>query len=203
MSALTQVDIVVEVIVVDDGSLDDPASALGDLDVSRLMILRQDASGAASARNTGVRKANGEYIAFLDADDVWAGNRLSRAMEVLHNSTGPTMSFARMQEFLDPGLSESQTAPPLVRTLSGPSASTLVIHRKDFERVGPFDESLRTGEFIDWYSRAIRHGVCPHLDEDVLAQRRIHDANRDRWKRPGNRDYARLLLRKVREEQGR
>lgn len=198
-SVLVQEGVTLELIVVDDGSTEDLMPVLRHLDSPRIRVIRQEHAGAASARNAGVAEAGGPFLAFLDADDWWAPDRLIRALEVLKSSPSSTMGFATMQEFLDPGLQLTEGTPPRVRTLPGVSASCLVVGSEDFHRVGPFDPSLETGEFVDWYVRADRLGLRTHVDEHVLVYRRIHEANRDRWRRPGNRDYARILMRNLKE----
>jgi glycosyltransferase involved in cell wall biosynthesis len=80
-SVLTQTSPTAEVIVVDDGSPDDIASALvpyGD----RVTLIRKPNGGAASARNLGIERATGEFIAFLDADDYWEPWKLERQLAV-------------------------------------------------------------------------------------------------------------------------
>lgn len=202
-SVIRQEGVHLEVMVVDDGSTEDLMPALRDLDFPRIRLIRQNHTGAGFARNAGVTEAEGSYLAFLDADDWWASDRVIRALETLKSAPSATMAFATMQEFLDPDLELSEGSSPHVRTLPGVSASCLVVGRADFHRVGPFDPSLKTGEFIDWYLRADRLGLRTHVDEKVLVYRRIHEANRDRWRRSGNRDYARILMRNLKNGRGR
>src|SRR5919197_5607580 len=74
-SALAQTYPAHEVIVVDDGSTDDLAGALSTF-AGRIRLIRKENGGAASARNAGVAAAEGEFVAFLDADDVYGPRRL-------------------------------------------------------------------------------------------------------------------------------
>lgn len=68
-----------EIVVVDDGSSDDTLAVLEKIADPRLVIVAQENAGPAAARNHGMRKASGEYIAFLDSDDVWYPNFLQQA----------------------------------------------------------------------------------------------------------------------------
>src|SRR5688572_5722307 len=74
-SVLRQVDSSVEVIVVDDGSTDGTATVLADY-IPRIRVIRQHNQGVAAARNHAIAEARGTWIAFLDSDDVWRGDRL-------------------------------------------------------------------------------------------------------------------------------
>lgn len=83
-SALAQTDVRVEVIVVDDGSTDATQTTMRALKDARVRYLRQDTSrGGAAARNTGIRAARGEYIAFLDDDDEWEPHKLREQLKLL------------------------------------------------------------------------------------------------------------------------
>jgi glycosyltransferase involved in cell wall biosynthesis len=76
LSALNQTYRPLEVIVVDDGSTDGTGARLGPFR-DRVTLVRQDNQGVAASRNTGVRSAKGELIAFLDGDDIWETDKLA------------------------------------------------------------------------------------------------------------------------------
>lgn len=73
-----------EVIVVDDGSTDDGIQRLTLISDPRLVVLRQPNAGVAVARNAGIAAARGEFICFLDADDLWASDHLTKIMSLFH-----------------------------------------------------------------------------------------------------------------------
>jgi glycosyltransferase involved in cell wall biosynthesis len=79
-SVLAQTHAAAEVIVVDDGSPDDQAAVVEQAYGSRVTLLRKPNGGAASARNAGIDRATGEYVAFLDADDYWENVKLARQL---------------------------------------------------------------------------------------------------------------------------
>lgn len=76
-----------EVIVVNDGSTDNSIKVIeafiSENDINNLILITQDNGGVASARNTGIRVATGQYIAFLDADDVWLPRKIKFQMELM------------------------------------------------------------------------------------------------------------------------
>lgn len=152
-----------EIIVVDDGSV--PALSLIDTD-TRLKIIRLERNaGAAAARNAGIRTARGEYIAFLDSDDVWLAEKLERQLSALRRieEDGGEKLCALVCGFYWPNdmTGALQARVPratdrLTDFVSGcwfAPGSALLIRRSAFERIGMFDERLRRLEDLDWFIR--------------------------------------------------
>jgi glycosyltransferase involved in cell wall biosynthesis len=81
-SVLHQTCPAAEVLVIDDGSAEDPASVLSPYQ-GKVRLFRQLNGGAASARNLGIEQAHGDFLAFLDADDYWEPTKLERQLDVL------------------------------------------------------------------------------------------------------------------------
>jgi len=85
-SVLAQTEPVREVIVVDDGSTDDTPKQLAKYG-NRIRILHQRQAGASAARNLGMHAAQGDWIAFLDDDDVWLETKIARQIELVNNNS--------------------------------------------------------------------------------------------------------------------
>jgi glycosyltransferase involved in cell wall biosynthesis len=106
-SVLTQSFKDLELIVVDDGSVEDVESLVKSLADPRVrFIRRQRNGGAAAARNTGLAEATGEYIAFQDSDDLWLPNKLEKQMKLLSSLppgvgavTGAKILYGRDENF--------------------------------------------------------------------------------------------------------
>ena len=170
-----------EIIVVDDGSEDEtPKVAAGWSD--RVRYQRISHGGPASARNHGVRLVATDVLAFIDSDDIWLPSKLELQMAALLREDDPAMVFGHVQQFVSSDLTPEEAAgfkfDPA--PLPGPTPSTLVIRKSDFDRVRPFDESLATGEFIEWSSRARDLGIKTLLVPDVVCRRRLHRNNMGR-----------------------
>lgn len=94
-SALAQTWDHIEVLVIDDGSPDDTAAVVEGIDDPRVRLIRQPNRGVAEARNRGIRESTGDFVALLDADDLWLPNKLARHMA--HFAANPKLgtSFSR------------------------------------------------------------------------------------------------------------
>src|SRR5438552_12991267 len=131
-SLLAQTGIDLELIVVDDGSTDEGPEIIRRI-APRTTILRRPQPGVATARNMGVEAAEGEYLAFLDADDVLPDRSLAVRLSRLEGDPSLGAVFGRMEEFVTIGQGGS-TAP--VRSPVGPTdarlAPTMLIRRRAF-----------------------------------------------------------------------
>jgi len=108
-SVLTQSLQDFEIVVVDDGSHDDPQSVVEAIGDSRIRFVRQDNQGGGAARNTGIALAGGHYIAFLDSDDRFLPHHLS-AMKALLDKNPGAAAYARMS--VDRGNGNTMLRPP-------------------------------------------------------------------------------------------
>ena len=86
-----------EIVVIDDGSRDDPASVIDAIGDPRVRYIRQDNAGGGAARNHGIKAARGRYIAFLDSDDLFLPGKLSIMAQALKDDDGRTVLYSRMK----------------------------------------------------------------------------------------------------------
>lgn len=84
-----------ELLIVDDGSPDRSVEIVQQFEDPRIRIIRQENQGLAGARNTGIRNTQGEYLAFLDGDDIWVPEKLSKHVKHLEDSPTVGVSFSR------------------------------------------------------------------------------------------------------------
>ncbi|KAF0675902.1 glycosyltransferase family 2 protein [Profundibacterium mesophilum] len=163
-SVLGQTWRALELLVVDDGSRDDTGARLARITDPRLRVIRQENGGVASARNRGIAQARGDWIAFLDSDDTWHPEKLSRQMAVMLPLPARVGFCHTGLEIAEPGGSVLRHAaaqgrifePALLdNPVRAPTSSGLV-RREVLNVIGGFDPSLPAIEDWDWLQRAAR-----------------------------------------------
>jgi glycosyltransferase involved in cell wall biosynthesis len=183
----------VEIIVVDDGSTDgSPAIAKKYPDVR---YTYQSHQGLAAALNHGVKLAGGSFLAFLDADDLWVGEKLSVQMAVMDRQPDLDIVFGHFRRLYEPEISGGANPgiPHEDESLPGYFKGTALIRKDSFWRVGLFDTSLNLGDFIDWFSRAKEEGLRVLLLPQPLLVRRVHRENSSIRQKDRRSDYLRIM----------
>ena len=197
----------IELIVVDDGSKDgtpEVAEKFG----NRVKVLRQTNAGPAAARNRGIAAASGDFIAFLDADDIWLPGKLASQVQYLQAHPDVGVVFGGFLRWY-PQADGSFRPPPTPENLSNPlklapehsgwiykdilldsviHIITAMVRRSVIDTVGSFDESLRTGEDYDFWLRVSRQFRAVKFDR-TLAYYRIHSSSVTAVPRRENNEY--------------
>lgn len=164
----------VEVIVVDDGSTDHSAQLAET--TPGVCVLREPHRGLAATLNRGVRRATGEFLAFLDADDRWLPGKLNRQLSELAERPELDMVFCYARQFtIRPTADGDQELTLAVQP--GVSKAALLIRTASFWRVGEFSEQGDRHDFLDWYARATAIGLQATTLAEALVERRVHNRN--------------------------
>ena len=207
-SVLSQTIAVHEVIVVDDGSTDDPASALSAIDDPRLRIVHTSNRGVSHARNVGCDLATGDVVAFLDADDAWYSFKLERQLPLFESACRPVVVGAQMHYVGARGSpigisgvrEPDDGAQRLVRTaaLMPFAMSSAVVDRMALQAVGGFDETLQRDvpgqvEDLDLVARIAAHGPIRTVGEPLGAYR-VHPGSVSARRYRSQREGARYLV---------
>lgn len=195
-----------ELLVVDDGSADATPEGLARLAGPVKVLRRAKQRGVSAARNLGVVAAQGEWLAFLDSDDLWLPEKLARQMAYL--AAHPDLLICQTEELWirngirvnPPGTHRKPGGdiflPSLKRCLVSPSA--VMLHRRLFEEVGGFDETLPAAEDYDLWLRIAWRCTVGLLPEALVIKRGGHA---DQLSRQWGLDRWRIqALRKILQE---
>lgn len=156
-SVLAQTFADFEVWVVNDGSTDPTAEWVSNLTDRRVRLINQANQGCAIARNTGLLAAHGQYVAFLDADDLWEPTKLEKQVQLLDSRPAVGLVYTGISTIDETGRPTGKIELPTVEGAVWDTVveanpimcgSTPLIRRECFESAGRFDQSLRSAE--DW-----------------------------------------------------
>ncbi len=176
-----------EIIVVDDGSADDPRAVVEAIGDPRIRFIRQENKGGGAARNTGIDAAKGRFIAPLDSDDMFLPHHLERMQALLENSPG-AVGYARI--LVDRGQGRTFLKPPRAIRAGEDMAEyllcdrgfvptiTLAVDREMARRVR-YHPHLRAAEDVDFAVRLAWEGLNFRMVEEPGAVwTDLHDPNR-------------------------
>jgi len=173
-----------EVIVVNDGSTDSTRQVVNGYG-NLITYIEQPNGGAANARNAGLSSSLGEYIAFLDADDIWLPHKLEKQMATFSLYPDVALVYSQMINFDEVSHEESLPWPETVHSgkifdellvKSFILLSSVVLKASVIKEVGGFDEDLITAEDTNLYLRIGRKFEIAGQNE-VLVRRRMHGGN--------------------------
>ena len=170
-----------ELIVVDDGSTDSSVALARSFAGAR--VIEQEHAGPGAARNRGVAASSGEFLAFLDADDLMPANKLELQAAYLRSHPQVGCVLGRQKLFGAPaGTVPPAFAPPISPNrhpeLVGRGSLqplSLMTRRSVFDAVGGFGTDF--GEDLDWLARVFGAGVRVETIDVVVVHRRVHDRN--------------------------
>lgn len=181
-----------ETIVIDDGSEDNSAEIAASHPV-RAHVVSRPASGHPASVNAGVAMARQDFLAFLDADDVWPRTRLEDMLGVFTGDPGIEIVYGQM-------VNTNEKLVPIQSPLATRQLTCSLIRRAVFDKVGGFRVDVKHAANVDWTARAAGMNIRMARLDSLVLLRRVHGANM------GVRDAARGrqdLLRVVREHRER
>jgi glycosyltransferase involved in cell wall biosynthesis len=178
-SALGQSAPAAQIIVVNDGSTDDTAARLLAFR-DRITVIDQANQGPAAARNAGLRIATGDFIAFLDADDVWHPRKLEMQLAALRRFPGLQMIGTQRYDYpcagepaiaAGAGIEEVPRDRLLVRNYF--TASSIMVRGEIIRRLGGFDTSICNVEDFDLWLRVAELGPVANLKSPLTGYRHV------------------------------
>jgi glycosyltransferase involved in cell wall biosynthesis len=198
-SVLNQTFADYEIIVINDGSTDDSVRKVLGFNDSRIQLYNQENQGASAARNLGIEKAKYEYIAFLDADDLWKINHLEILNALIQNFPNAGIFASRYELIFNNGKNDIPNFKGISADYEGlipdyfktslpypiATSSSIVIPKRVFEKTGYFKPTISSGQDVDMWIRiaskypvAISNKVTAsylHYIEDSLSKTPILD----------------------------
>jgi glycosyltransferase involved in cell wall biosynthesis len=201
-----------ELVIVDDGSSDATLQVARSIVDRRVIVLALSNGGPARARNAGSRLRCSEFIAYLDADDLWDSGKLEAQVAYLESHPGDVGVGCFMRYVSNSERALGQTGQvvgesELLRVARGElfpfPTSSLVVRRAAFDLLGGFDESFRFAgaEDIEFYSRLARQGPLGCIPE-VLGSYRVHSKSAMASERLRINREAEFVRRRIAARQG-
>ncbi|WP_413854263.1 glycosyltransferase family 2 protein [Candidatus Ruminimicrobium bovinum] len=154
-------------------------------------------------RNAGLNFASGEYILYIDADDILNENSIFALYNEFIKDTSIEAVFGMTQDFISPELSDTDKTKLKARTDNyfGMLAGASLIKRNVFEKIGTFNESLKSGEIIDFQIRLKQKNINIKKIPVVISKRRLHNDNFGRTnKQQEFKDYLSILRTKINKQ---
>ena len=194
-----------EIIVVDDGSTDNSKNAVKQLKDKRIAYVSHKTNlGASAGRNTGVEKARGEYIAFLDSDDRWMLNKLEKQMAVFQKKTSTGVVYCRY--YIVKGKRKEISSWPEISKYNGKlheellignfiTSSSALLKKKILEKSAGFDTKLPAYQDWEFFLRVSKYANFAFVDEPLFYQYQ-DEKNRISESREKRIHAVRYILRK-------
>jgi glycosyltransferase involved in cell wall biosynthesis len=187
-----------EILVVDDGSTDESA-AIAAAFGAPVRVTTLAAGNPVVARNHGIRSARGEFLSFLDHDDLCNPEKLALQMAAFEADPALDVCVGMVQRFHQP--TERHPRLPVGAPVPGYLTITMLARRRAFERTGLLDPSCFYSDSAEWFLRAHERGIAVRLLDATLVYHRDHAGSRSvTHGEEARRDFLRLIKSKLDRE---
>lgn len=191
-------DMNVEIIAVDDCSTDNTVEIAQNFGCK--IIKHETSKGQVAGKNSGLKIAKGKYILFHDHDDIMNDG----ALKILYNEFEPDVMAveAKVQDFYSPDLSQDERAKTPIKKEAyyGLFTGAILIKKEVFDKIGYFNESVHTGEIIEWQSKMDSNNFKIKKIDFISTMRRVHSSNFGKTNQKTEfKNYAAILRAKLKQ----
>lgn len=189
----------IEIIIADGGSTDKTKDVVQQLN-SGIKFITQKGLSPAETRNLGFNSSSGKYIAFLDADDLWHPEKLTRQMNCFAENPEIDLCITYAEMFWSEDLNNEKfffKDHPRTKSIPGYATTTLLAKKNVFEITGKFNKDLWFTDATEWFIRAKGLGLKIHIIEEPLTYHRMHQSNLTKRKSEESREEFLALVKSV------
>lgn len=192
-----------QLVVVDNGSRDRSAAIAAGFG-SAVEIVSEPRPGIGAARNAALRAARGEYLAFLDADDLWEPGKTALQLAAFEAQPRLQLVFGHVRQFASPDLATEEAEGLRVPTEPQPGlyVGAMMARRAAIEAIGPWPEDVRVSDGLTFLLRAGELGLEQTMLAETVTLRRVHGANHSIHNRNERAEFARHLKRSLDRRRG-
>lgn len=192
-----------QVIVVDNGSSDGSAAIAAGYGPP-VEVVAEPRPGVGTARNAAVAAARGDFITFLDADDLWEPNKTELQLAAFAARPELSLVFGHVRQFAGSELGEAKRATLRIPGEPQPGAhmGAMMASRAATEAIGPWAEDIKLSDGLTFLLRARELGLEQAMLPEVVMLRRVHGANRSIRNRDERIEFAHLLKRSLDRRRG-
>lgn len=192
-----------QVIVVDNGSTDRSAAIAAGFGPA-VELVSEPRPGIGAARNAARRAARGDYLAFLDADDLWEREKTALQIAAFEAEPGLQLVFGHVRQFVSPNLAaeEGEGLRVPVDPQPGQHIGAMLARRAAIEAIGPWPEDVRVSDGLTFFLRAGELGLEQTMLAETVTRRRVHGANHSIHNRDERGEFARHLKRSLDRRRG-
>ena len=187
----------VEIIVVDDCSTDNTVKIAQSYGCK--IVKHETQKGQVAGKNSGLKIATGKYILFHDHDDIMQEGALKRLYDEFEPDTMAVE--AKVQDWYSPDLPEEEKTKTSIKQEPywGLFTGAILIRKEVFDKIGYFNDSVQSGEIIEWQSKMVTNGYKIKKIDLVSTMRRIHSTNFGKTNQKTEfKNYAAILRAKLR-----
>lgn len=192
-----------QLVVVDNGSRDRSAEIAAGFGAA-VELLSEPRAGIGVARNAALRAARGDYLAFLDADDLWEPEKTALQLAAFEAEPRLQLVFGHVRQFLgpDPAGGEAEGLRVPADPQPGQYVGAMMARRAAIEAIGPWPEDVRVSDGLTFLLRAGELGLEQTMLAETVTLRRVHGANHSIHNRDERTEFARHLKRSLDRRRG-